>query len=347
MDKKTFARLLKDAEPAVQREFIEAIQRAATGIRLKDVEAAIAANDDAALISLFALDRGDFARYERALFDAFAAAGDAAMTSHMALAAGQGANIGRVVFDASNPVATTWLRERSSLLIREIEDQQREVIRDTLTATTREGRSTSRVALDMVGRVNRSTGRREGGVLGLTRAQAGYAQSAYDELTSGDPAVMRGYLDRKLRDRRFDGLVRKAIEDGKPIAGTKADEMVRNYRNRLLNKRGETVARTETIAAMNEAEQDSLRQLTERGIVDDQDMEHEWDASEDADTRDSHAAMDGQRQPHGQPFVSGLGNLMMYPGDRSLGAPAEDVIACRCARRTRIDFIGAENRRNR
>jgi hypothetical protein len=38
--------------------------------------------------------------------------------------------------------------------------------------------------------------------------------------------------------------------------------------------------------------------------------------------------MDGQQQPWGKPFESGLGNALMYPGDGS--APAEDVIQCRC-----------------
>jgi uncharacterized protein with gpF-like domain len=53
-----------------------------------------------------------------------------------------------------------------------------------------------------------------------------------------------------------------------------------------------------------------------------------WNTAGDERVRESHADMEGQQVPLGQPFVSGLGNDLMYPGDPS--APAEDVINCRC-----------------
>lgn len=348
MDKKTFDRLLKQMEPAVKVAFIEAIGRAAAAISLKDVEAAVAANDDAKLVQLFALDRGDFAKYERALAEAFVATGDASMVSHTAIAAGQGANIGRVVFDATDPVATAWLRERSSLLITEFQTETVEnleallsSVRRTLEPGTRSGQSVHTTALDLVGRVNRSTGRREGGILGLTPMEAEWAERAYSELVGGESAGLRNYLTRGPRDKRFDALVRAAIANGKPISPDNAARMVASYRNGLLQRRGERIARTETIAAMNSARYESLRQLIDRNILREQDIEHEWDASEDSDTRDSHRAMDGQRRPHGEPFVSGLGNRLLYPGDRSNGAPASDTAQCRCFRREHPDFIAA------
>ena len=45
-------------------------------------------------------------------------------------------------------------------------------------------------------------------------------------------------------------------------------------------------------------------------------------------SRDSHMDMHLQRRKQGTPFVSGAGNLLRYPGDRS--APVEEWINCQC-----------------
>jgi hypothetical protein len=47
--------------------------------------------------------------------------------------------------------------------------------------------------------------------------------------------------------------------------------------------------------------------------------------------RFNHAAMNNVIVPIDQLFVTPTGSRMMYPGDRSLGAPTGDVINCRCA----------------
>lgn len=45
----------------------------------------------------------------------------------------------------------------------------------------------------------------------------------------------------------------------------------------------------------------------------------------------NHRRMDGQRVPIDQPFVTPEGYRLMFPGDRSLGAPAGTIVNCRCA----------------
>lgn len=341
MNKREFMKALDSLSPAVQQAFIASVQKFATSVPLDRLEAAIAANDNGALFDLLSYDRGDFSIFDRALADAMAQGGDATAAYFAGMAKAQGANVVKVAFDATAPEATAWLRERSSTLIAEIVEQQREAVRNLLTAATEQGRGVRAVARDIVGTLNRATGRREGGVLGLTQAQAGYADNALTELLSGDAGALRNYLDRQLRDRRFDAAVHRAIKDGKPVLMGQAEKMVRFYRSALLKKRGEAVARTEVIAALNEGRAELRQQLVDDGIVRAQDVLLEWDAANDMDTRPSHAAMDGQTRPMGQPFVSGDGNLLMYPGDRSRGAPASDVINC-FAPWTRIGLVGLE-----
>ena len=46
--------------------------------------------------------------------------------------------------------------------------------------------------------------------------------------------------------------------------------------------------------------------------------------------RADHRAMDGQTRKLGEPFVTLRGHRLLFPGDRSLGAPADEVVNCRC-----------------
>lgn len=47
-------------------------------------------------------------------------------------------------------------------------------------------------------------------------------------------------------------------------------------------------------------------------------------------SRFDHRRMDGVTVPIGEPFVTPAGSRLRYPGDRSLGAPAGEVVNCRC-----------------
>jgi len=65
--------------------------------------------------------------------------------------------------------------------------------------------------------------------------------------------------------------------------------------------------------------------------------EHTWLSARDARVRSgqrggaNHRAMDGQTVRLGQPFLTPRGYRLMFPGDRSQGAPADEVVNCRCS----------------
>lgn len=205
-----------------------------------------------------------------------------------------------------------------------------------------EGRNPRATALDIVGRLNRATGRREGGILGLSSTQTDAVIRARAELLSGDPAQLRNYLTRARRDKRFDRIVQKAIKEGRALGKADADAITGRYKDRLLALRGETIARTETLAGLNAGKEEGIRQLIDTGKVQRTAVKKIWRATGDDRTRDSHMALNGVEIGIDTPFVSPLtGAQMMFPHDTSRGAPASEVIGCRCFYEIKIDYIGA------
>ncbi|MFC4729095.1 phage minor head protein [Coralloluteibacterium thermophilus] len=244
-------------------------------------------------------------------------------------------------FDITNPQAESWLRERSSQLVTRIVSEQRETIRITLAEGMAAGRNPRQTALDIVGRVG-ETGRRSGGVVGLTPQQAQFVANARGELA--DPERMARYFSRERRDKRFDATVRKAMREGRPLSPAQIDKITGRYADRLLQLRGEAIARTETLTGMSAAREEAYRQAIEAGDLDPRNVIGTWGATGDSKTRDSHAAMDGQERPFGQPFVTPSGALMRYPGDTELGAGVEETIQCRCMKRYRINYAAEAQR---
>jgi hypothetical protein len=337
--RETILDLLDRLAPDVQAAFVASIAAVTSDTQLAALEAAIRRGDVESALRVLRLGSEYFAPLDRALRQAYEAGGDWAVSQLVGMAKRQGVRITHR-FDARNPRAEMFLRDRSSRLIVEIADATRDSVRATLRAAAEAGTAPRTTALDIVGRINKATGRREGGLVGLTTQQDAWARNALGELTSGDPAQMRAYLGRAARDRRFDRTVASAIREGRPVDAEAARKIVGRYRDGLLRYRGETIARTELLGSLGHAENEGLEQMIDAGTVRREDIKLEWDASEDRDTRESHRAMDGQTVTQGEAFVSPVtGARMRFPGDRSLGAPAAEVINCRCRTVVRADFV--------
>lgn len=330
--RREYLQLLYEAEAPVRREFTEFVIAAVAGVRVRDVERAIERMDtdtmlrdigvtSAALSPLAEAVRQNYLRGGR--FEAPAA---------------------RIMFDLRSPRAENWIREHSSALVTRITEGQRQGIQRTLETGMRLGRNPRQTALDIVGRVG-PTGRRSGGIVGLSAPQSQYVANAREQLLSGDPRAMREYFSRTRRDRRFDGIVHRAIAEGRPVAITDVDRITGRYSDRLLKLRGDSIARTESVEALNAGRDEAVQQAIDEGVISGQHTVGVWDATGDADTRPSHHALHGQRRIQGEPFESPTGARMMHPGDTSMGAGAEDVANCRCHKRFEYDYIGEAARR--
>jgi Phage Mu protein F like protein len=85
--------------------------------------------------------------------------------------------------------------------------------------------------------------------------------------------------------------------------------------------RAYTTARTETLNAARGANRHGWEQAD---VVD----EHEWRTG-GKNIRSAHRSANGQRKPMKEPFIIS-GHRLMYPGDSSMGAPADMIINCKC-----------------
>jgi uncharacterized protein with gpF-like domain len=146
-------------------------------------------------------------------------------------------------------------------------------------------------------------------------------------------------LGRALRDRRFDASVERAVAAGEPLEPEQIDRMVGRYRDRMLAMRAETIARTESLSVVSLARHEATKQAMEQAGFSADEVKRTWRATKDKRTRDSHSEMDGQTVGFDEPFVSGDGNELMYPGDPS--APASDRINCRCT--VTMSFVADES----
>ncbi len=311
--------------PEVAEAFMAVTRDLTRQAQVQRLIAALERGDLAAAMAALHLDRAAYAGLEAKLSEAFTAGGQGAVASMPAAV-----SIG-FRFDPGNQRAAEIIRARAGRLITGLLAAEIDQAREHLADGMARGAHPRTVALDLVGRVNRVTGRREGGLIGLSSPQRAAVAAARAELASNDPALLKNYLTRKRRDRRFDRTVTAAIRDKKAIPADVARNMVARYSARLIQLRGEVIARTEGLPAIRAAKREAYQQLVDDGRVDAMAIVRDWVTTKDGRQRDTHDAMGGQEvRGLDAPFVSPRGAMLLYPGDTSLGAGADEIIACRC-----------------
>jgi hypothetical protein len=324
--------LVDEFEPKLRFAFLEAVADIVARAELGRIVERLEKGDIAGAIDAVHLDPAAFLALDQGIAAAFDAGGASIIG---ALPTPRDPAGGRFVvrWNARNLRAEAWLRNHSSTLITRILEDQRSSIRNALSEGLVAGRNPRSVALDLIGRVNRISGRREGALVGLTSQQSRAVTNARAALLSGQPADMRNYLGLTRRDRRFDPVVKKAIANEAALDSATVSRITGRYSDRLLELRGETIARTETMAALNQSGIEAMHQAIDVGAVEAGTITKVWRTAKDNKVRDSHAAQDGEAVGIDGVFSNGL----MFPGDPS-GGP-EEVANCRCWMETKIDFL--------
>lgn len=346
-NRKDFKENLDRLERKIAREFGVTVRQVRQTVTVRAIRQALGQASPVAQIDQLLLTRAGMADVLESMREAFVAGAknlETVVPKNVPSPTAQGAKL-LFRFDVQDAAAQAWLAQRSSALVVEVLEEQRAAIRLVVERGTRLGNNPLRTALDIVGRVNPVTGRREGGIVGLTSQQASWVSNARDELA--DPDKMGRYLRRQRRDKRFDSIVKRARREGRAVAQADVDKIVGRYSDRLLAFRGETIGRSEALQGFAQGRHQAVNQLIDQGVPG-QFVKRVWDATMDRVTRPDHRAMNEQAVfGNEEPFqVPSTGHLLMHPGDSSLGAPAEQIINCRCYERLEVDFIAAEASRN-
>jgi hypothetical protein len=342
----TFDELLATYEPKLAAAFRDSIDAIRSNIVLKTIVEALERGDIAAAVRAIQVEPEAFTTLELALQEAFNAGGVNAVQSLPQLAAPDGARV-LFQFGVRNLMAENMLRTISSSMVTNIVEDQREGLRIAFEAGLARGQNPTRTALDVIGRVSRMTGRREGGMIGLTSAQIELVEKYRARLLEGDVDGMKAYLGLKTRDRRFDRTVAKAIREGMPVPADMVDKIAARLSDRNLLLRGQTIALEETRTALFAVRDVAIRQQIEAGKIQAQDVIKHWRHSGSKHPRMQHVEMASRYKAEGIPldqaFMAPDGTMLMHPHDPR--APARHRIGCKCRIEYTIDYIAAGLRR--
>lgn len=314
------------------RAFEQAIDRVTSAAEVQKIEDAIRARDYAGAYALLSINDATFAELDYLITDTMWRGGQAMISTASSLS---GVTFG---FSGRSPGATAWAAQEAGRLITEIVADQRSGIVEYLAQGIDAGRSPRSVALELVGRIDKTAGKRTGGIVGLTSQQMQWVANARAELS--DPLTMRKFLERAARDRRFDRTINKAIREGKPLDASVQDKIAADYSARLLKYRGKMIARTEALNSLRAGRHEAFRQAIARGELRADQITVTWSSTPDKFTRHSHMTLDGKKVQFGQVFVTENGSRLEYPGDTSHGALAKDIIQCRCYAAYRVKRDG-------
>lgn len=309
--------LIARLEPGLRREFMAAIDDWRRNIDLQAVARALERGDVAGAVHAANIQPGALTGLARQMEGAFAAGG---------AAESQGLRL-NIIFNARDFRSEAVIRESSATLIQAVTEDTRATLRTVMA----DGLSRGQGAV--------TTARQIRPYIGMADNQTRYALNFQRKLET-DPKALLAELEAggyKLRDKRLDGIVRRAVKSGEPIAARDIDKIMAAYRNRSIAWRAENIARTETLRSVNIGRYEAYRQAVDSGRVREQDIRRTWNATPDKRTRDTHAEMGGQTVGLNEEFVSPSGARLRYPGDPL--APLHETINCRCNVTYRIDHL--------
>lgn len=344
----TFDELLAGYESRVAEAFRDAVERIKSAVILKTVIERLERGDVAGAIRAIQVEPEAFAALDLALQETFNAGGIGMVQSLPQLVAPDGTRV-LFQFGVRNLMAETMLRTQSATLVTNIVEDQREALRIAFEGGLARGQNPTKTALEVVGRVNRVTGRREGGVIGLTARQVEFVERARESLLAGDVEGMRRYMAMKNRDKRFDRTVSKVLREGRPVDDAMVMKIIGRLSDINLRYRGEVIAHKETRQALLSARDIAIRQQIDAGKIAEQDVTKKWRHSGSESPRLQHIALAAQTTKQGiplnQPFITADGTALMYP--HAPGAPAKHTLGCLCRAEYDIDYIAAGLRRYR
>lgn len=342
-DKRTIMQVIDDLtglwERRIREAFFTAISDITDNVLLNRVVDAIEAGDVERVFRMIGFNERSIAPIVAAIEGAYSA-GVMGVTATFPVRVQNEIVRGVFRMDDRNIAAENWLLNHSSKLIVDITEEARQTTRQALAAGMERGDNPRKVALDIVGRRAPGSTERQGGVIGLAPNQQTWVETTRSQLQLLD----RSYFTKELRDKRFDGIVEKAIRLGQPLTVVQVEQITSAYASRALKYRGEMIGRTEALHSLNQSAYRAIHNAIDADQLPSEAVKRTWDSAGDNRVRHSHRLMDGQERGLDEPFTTPPrllapgGYKLMYPLDGSLGAPASEIVACRCRVQIEIDW---------
>lgn len=282
-------------EPRISATFRAAVDAMRAKIDATALRAAVDRGDMAAVLRVVGLadDTGVFDRLMEPLRRAFEAGGAAAPQQ-------QAVSSATFAYDRDTPRTVRAMRDYGLALIRQITEDTRGAVREVMTEQLNAGVNPRAVAT------------RIGDIVGLTSHQAAQVARYRAALVEGDMKA----LAMKLRDKRFDATVARAIREGGRVPADRIGQLVGRYAERMRRFRGETIARTESIRAVNLGAHQGMRQAIDGGHLPETGLTRRWVVAKDERTcpvcREI-ARLNKRGVPFETPFRAPTGSLMRPP----------------------------------
>ncbi|MCS3467089.1 hypothetical protein M2401_000810 [Pseudomonas sp. JUb42] len=311
---------IESLEPAAQQDYLDQVAAVAQSVSIAALEQAVADNDQSRILELLALGL---------LLNLTVRLRTTYTTGATKELAGIKIPGMRPELDMNGQEVNSFLSAQAIAIREQAALEQALAISVALTEGRAAGLGARSIALNLAGRLSKQTGRRVGGMIGVSGTAAEAIEKARLQLGSGDPAMLKAYLQRIARDRRFDGAVQAAILGGEPVPKEVLDKALGAYAEKLLAVQAQTIAQTAVAEAYNKGREEGWKQLTDRsnGLYT---YIKTWRTRMDGKERRTHGAMNGQKVEKDQPFHSPSGAMLMFPCDSSLGAPLSERARCRC-----------------
>ena len=225
-----------------------------------------------------------------------------------------------VTFDETNIRSVRAMQSMRLDAIRQVTEDQRTTIRNTIADGLARGENPYVIAKD----VKLS--------IGLTDYQRGIVTNFRRELETGQWGKA---MNRELIDGRWTKKLQRLQRDGGGLAPAEIQSMVNKYSDNWVGFRSENIARTEGLRAAHRGYDTAIKNAVDNGTVQGEEFERKWNHKKHGQNwRQFHASMNGQTVGLYEPFMSGLGNQLMYPCDPN--APIEETANCTCVVSTRM-----------
>lgn len=223
-------------------------------------------------------------------------------------------------FDVTNDQAVAWAKANELQLTEGITEDAKQTVKELIADGVERGANPREIARDIRDSI------------GLTSDRADAVNSYRRALENQQYADALG---RQLSDGRSDRTIAAAQRRGVALTPDQIDQAVDRYRQNQIDSRAEAIARTESLRASHAGSRAAIQQAIDGGHIDADSLVREWHhSSAGKDPRAEHAAMNGQRRGIDEPFESGSGAKLLFPGDPD--ADPSETVNCRCAVSTRM-----------